>query len=146
MEKSLNFTQTCLYEPWSLFCLFLSGHLRQGLKKIFPPTVSDENLKKNIKQMETQLKQLETDLKSLKKSMGDGDRFQDVMNISFQKEKIKKQYYLGLDAWKPVFGGLGTTKAQTSLRVRPIWSSPLLFPFLKEWYLDLLQVKFQFSS
>ena len=73
-------------------CLFLSGHLRQPLLKLFffPPTVSDENLKKNIKQMETQLKQLETDLKSLKKSMGDGDRFQDVMNISFQNEKIKK--------------------------------------------------------
>ena len=45
--------------------------------------VSDENLKKSIKQMDTQLKQLETDLKSLKKSAGDGDRFQDVMNISF---------------------------------------------------------------
>ena len=45
--------------------------------------VSDENLKKSIKQMDTQLKQLETDLKSLKKSGVDGDRFQDVMNISF---------------------------------------------------------------
>ena len=46
--------------------------------------VSDENLKKSIKQMDTQLKQLETDLKSLKKSVGDGDRFQDVMNISLK--------------------------------------------------------------
>ena len=95
--------------------------------------------------METQLKQLETDLKSLKKSMGDGDRFQDVMNISFLNEKIKKhsiiwasmgekpvfgglrttkaqetQYYLGLNANKPVFGGLHTTKVQTSLRIRTV--------------------------
>ena len=38
--------------------------------------------------MDTQLKQLETDLKSLKKSAGDGDRFSDVMNISFGLDVI----------------------------------------------------------
>ncbi|KAL4229773.1 Protein diaphanous 1 [Mactra antiquata] len=48
--------------------------------------VSDENIKKNIKSMEKQLKQLETDLKSIKKSVGDSDRFSDVMNISFYIE------------------------------------------------------------
>ena len=40
--------------------------------------------------MDTQLKQLETDLKSLKKSMGDGDKFQDVMNISLKIQYIYK--------------------------------------------------------
>ena len=28
--------------------------------------------------------------------------------------------HLGLDAGKPVFGGLGTTKAQTGLRIRAV--------------------------
>jgi len=46
-------------------------------------SVSDENMKKNIKAMEKQFKQLETDLKSIKKSVDDKDRFADVMNISF---------------------------------------------------------------
>ena len=35
--------------------------------------------------------------------------------------------YLGLDTRKPVFGGLRTTKAQTSLRIRAVWSAPVLF-------------------
>ena len=34
---------------------------------------------------------------------------------------------MGLVARKPVFGGLRTTKAQTSLRIRAVWSAPLLF-------------------
>ena len=35
---------------------------------------------------------------------------------------------------KPVFGGLRTTKAQTSLHIRAVWSAPLLFAFLKARY------------
>ena len=50
--------------------------------------------------------------------------------------------YMGLDARKPVFGGLGTTKAQTSLRFRADLSAPLLFAHWKV-YLNLLQAKFQ---
>ena len=53
---------------------------------------------------------------------------------------------MGLDARKPVFGGLQTTQAQTTLRTRAVWSAPLLFAFWKEAYVKLLQVKFQFSS
>ena len=54
--------------------------------------------------------------------------------------------YMGLDARKPVFGELGTTQAQTSLRISADWSAPLLFAFQKVLYVNLLQVKFQFSS
>ena len=53
---------------------------------------------------------------------------------------------LGRVARKPVSGGLQTTQAQTSLRIRAVWSAPLLFVFWKVSYLDLLQAKFQFSS
>ena len=53
--------------------------------------------------------------------------------------------YMGLVARKPVFGGLGTTQAQTSLRIRAVWSAPLLFAFWKILYVNLLLVKFQFS-
>ena len=45
-----------------------------------------------------------------------------------------------------VFGGLQTTQAQTSLRIRAVWSAPLLYAYWKVSYLDLLQAKFQFSS
>ena len=54
--------------------------------------------------------------------------------------------YMGLNARKPVFGGLPATQAQTSLRIRAVWSVPLLFAFWKESYVNLLQVEFQFSS
>ena len=59
---------------------------------------------------------------------------------------IDIQYQMGLDAGKPVFGGLRTTKAQTSLRIRAVWSAPLFFAYWKVSYLDLLRPKFQFSS
>ena len=52
----------------------------------------------------------------------------------------------GLDVRKPVFGGLLTTKVLTSLRIRADLSAPLLFAFWKVPYVNLLQVKFQFSS
>ena len=54
--------------------------------------------------------------------------------------------HLGLDARKPVFGGLQTTQAQISLRIRAVWSAPLLFAFWKVSYVNLLQGKFQVSS
>ena len=66
----------------------------------------------------------------------------DVKNQT--KPKLKK--HAGLDARKPVFGGLGTTQAQTSLPIRAVRSAPLLFAFWKVSYVNLLQVKFQFSS
>ena len=46
---------------------------------------------------------------------------------------------------KPVFGGLQTTKAQTSLRIRAVRSASLIFAFLKVLYLNLLRMKFRFK-
>ena len=46
---------------------------------------------------------------------------------------------IGLDVRKPVSGGLRTTKAQTSLRIRAVCSAPLLFANLKVSYINLLQ-------
>ena len=54
----------------------------------------------------------------------------------------KVRCFLDLVATKPVSGGLRTTKAQTSLRIRTDWSAPLLFSYWKISYLNLLQVKF----
>ena len=42
----------------------------------------------------------------------------------------KYSYNMGLDARNPVFGGLWTTQAQTSLRIRAVWSAPF-FLFLE---------------
>ena len=53
---------------------------------------------------------------------------------------------MGLDARKPVFGGLRTTQAQTSLRIGAVCSAPLLFTFWKVLYIRLVQVKFPISS
>ena len=58
----------------------------------------------------------------------------------------KPAYDMGLDARKPVFGGLRTTQAQTSLRIRAVCSAPLLFAFCKAPYPSLLQAKFHFTS
>ena len=44
---------------------------------------------------------------------------------------------MGLDGGKPVFRGLQTTKLQTT---------PLSLVYWKVSYINLLQVKFQFSS
>ena len=59
---------------------------------------------------------------------------------------VLELFLLGCDARKPVFEGLWTTQAQTSLRIRAVWSAPLLFAFSKVPYVILLQVKFQFFS
>ena len=48
---------------------------------------------------------------------------------------------LDLNAKKPVFGVLQITQAQTSLRIPAVWSAPLLFPFCKVPYVNLLQVQ-----
>ena len=45
---------------------------------------------------------------------------------------------------KPDFDGLRTTKTQTSLRIRAVWSAPLIFAYWKEFYLDLLRRDFNF--
>ena len=71
--------------------------------------------------METQLKQLETDLKSLKKSMGDGDRFQDVMNISFQNENIKKHSIISALMRENL--SLGVCEQQRRKKHSIIWAS-----------------------
>ena len=52
---------------------------------------------------------------------------------------------MGLDARKPVFGGLRTTKAQTSLGCA-FWWAPLLFANWKLSYLDLLRANFNFLA
>ena len=53
---------------------------------------------------------------------------------------------MGLVVRKPIFRGLRTTQAQTSLRIHAVWSAPLLFAFWKVSYLDLLLAEFQLSS
>ena len=55
-------------------------------------------------------------------------------------------YNMGLTTTKPVFCRLGTTKAQTSLRIRADCYAPLLFALWKASYLDLLRPNIQFSS
>ena len=44
----------------------------------------------------------------------------------------------GLDARKPVLGGMRATKAQTSLRIRAVLSAPWLFANWISPYLSLL--------
>ena len=39
--------------------------------------------------------------------------------------------HIGLDTRKPVFGVLRTTQAQTSLRIRAVWSAPLFIRVLE---------------
>ena len=60
--------------------------------------------------------------------------------------KALDDHYMGLVGRKPVFGGLQTTKSQTSLRIRADWSEPLLFAYWEVSYLKFLQAKFQYSS
>ena len=53
---------------------------------------------------------------------------------------------MGIVARKPVLGGLRITQAQTSLRIRAVWSEPLLFTYWKVSYQNLLQAKFHYSN
>ena len=55
----------------------------------------------------------------------------------------EQDVYMGLKARKSVFGGLGTTKVQTSLHIQAVCSAPLLFAYWKGSYLNLLQMHFQ---
>ena len=41
-------------------------------------------------------------------------------HIDLKSFVISTGQYMGLDARKPVFGGLGTTQAQTNLRIRAV--------------------------
>ena len=60
-----------------------------------------------------------------------------------QPEKIlSNQRDMGLVTSKPVFGGLRTTKAQTSLGIRADRSAPLLFAFCKVPYQSSLWPKY----
>ena len=54
------------------------------------------------------------------------------------KQEIDIQVLIGPRRKKTCLGGLPTTKAQTSLRIRSVWSASLLFPFCKVLYLNLL--------
>ena len=54
--------------------------------------------------------------------------------------KMRPKNHMGLVATKPVFGGLQTTKVQTSLRMRAVRS------VRKVPYVNFLQVKLQLSS
>ena len=67
-----------------------------------------------------------------------------------EKRSCQKSYCstdeMGFDVRKPVFGGLWTTQSQTSLRIRAVWSATLLFAFCKVSHVNMLQVKFHFSS
>ena len=51
---------------------------------------------------------------------------------------------MDLDARKPVFVGLRTTQVQTSLRIRAVWSAPLLFAYWEVSYLVLRKRNFNF--
>ena len=112
----------------SWFCLFLSGCLRQVLlypsyyillwDKEIPP--EDQN-----NSSETRLCQ--------------------EVNFHLTNEYVlicaqalQRLHNVGLDARKPVFRGLGTAKAQTTLRNHAVWSAPLLFTYWKVLYLDWL--------
>ena len=70
-----------------------------------------------------------------------------IYNISLKTDQNNMgQQEMGLVARKPVFGGLRTTKAQTSLCIRRVWLAPLLFTYWKVAYLDLLRTNFSFLS
>ena len=60
---------------------------------------------------------------------------EELVKTKFAHAQDFGTYHMGLDARKPVFRGLQTTKAQPSLR----GSAPLLFAFWKGSYLNLLQ-------
>ena len=51
------------------------------------------------------------------------------MTIVVKGENIGLRLNMGLDVRKPVYGGLQTIPAQTSLRICAVWSAPLLFAF-----------------
>ena len=53
---------------------------------------------------------------------------------------------MGLDVRKPVIGGLPTTKAQTSIRIRTVSSAHLLFAYRKNVISKLAAEKIQFLA
>ena len=80
-----------------------------------------------------------------------GSKVINIFHLLLTDDQLDRQTdshgdYMGLDARKPVFGGLRITQAQTSLRIRAVCLAPLLFAFWKVLYVNLRQVEFQFSS
>ena len=63
-----------------------------------------------------------------------------------QSQILHNSAYMDGNTRKPVFGGLRTTQAQTSLGLPADWSAPLLFAYCKVSYPGLIQAKCQFSS
>ena len=55
-------------------------------------------------------------------------------------------YHMGEVMRKCVLYLMRTTKVQFSLRIRAVWSAPLLFAAQIAWYVYLLYPKFQGSS
>ena len=66
------------------------------------------------------------------------------VNLVQQSDLVS--HHLRLAVRKPFFGGLWTTRVQTSLHICAVWSAPLLFAYCKVSYPCLIQAKFQFSS
>ena len=59
--------------------------------------------------------------------------------IKHKKQTAFSGHKMGFKARKPVIGVLRTTKVQTSLCIHTVWLAPLLFPYWKVSYLNLLQ-------
>ena len=53
---------------------------------------------------------------------------------------------MGLDARKPDFRGLQTTKAQTSLRIHAVWSAAFVIPLLESNICRLATSEIEFPS
>ena len=64
------------------------------------------------------------------------------LHNALSDQATKRNDYMGYDPRKPAFGGLRTQQGQTSLRIRAVWSAPLLLAFWKVPYVNLLLVKF----
>ena len=54
---------------------------------------------------------------------------QDFISLPDAMSCNKRRYNIGPDARKPVFGGLPTTKVQSTLHICADWSAPLLIPY-----------------
>ena len=66
----------------------------------------------------------------LKKKSADNKKKHAKLHI-MQNVRLMEKDNMGHGARKPVCGGLQTTQAQTSLRIRAVWSEPLLLVYWK---------------
>ena len=94
-----------------------------------------------MKMLETSTASVFAGLKLIINLSAHSFNFLDSYLVQFLFELIQM-----MSARKPVLGGLRTTQAQISLRIRTIRSEHLLFAFRKVSYVDFLQMRFQFSS